>query len=246
MKAAVWTHLPNTPSSSILVRVRAAGISQADRELRGLNLPSFLQTVVRLIYGLVKPKAPGVPRGCSLLEQVGSQVKEFKIGDAVYGSTGGKMGCYAEYLVVSEDKAIDRDSFIARKPAHLSFEEASVSALNAMEAFGFFERVKMKDGESVLILGAGGNFGTFLVQLAKKHFNASRVVAVDGGDDKVDMLRSLGVDKTVDYTKEGYVETTQDRFDIIIDIPGKFSFAECTGILNENGRFAKGMYGFGE
>ncbi|KAI9318276.1 chaperonin 10-like protein [Obelidium mucronatum] len=259
MKAVVWTQYgppsvlqvqqvpkPTPSPSSILVKVRATGIAQGDCEMRGLNLPKFMHIPVRGLAGLIKPSRVTIlgQEFAGIVEQVGASVTEFKVGDHVYGSTGDKLACYAEYVVVSEKPG--NSAFVVKKPERLSFEEASVAALSAMEAISFLTQAKVKEGESVLVVGAGGNIGSFAVQLAKHHFRASRVVAIDGTN-KVAMLESLGVvDKVVDFTKENYIKETTDRFDVILDTPGKSTFEDCSRILNEHGRYAKGMFEFSE
>ncbi|KAI9350707.1 Zn-dependent oxidoreductase [Obelidium mucronatum] len=258
MKAIVWTQygppsvlqaqqvpLPALAPSSVLVRVRAAGVAQGDCEMRGLNMPFYIRAPILAITGLLKPSRVTIlgQEFAGVVAQVGANVTAFRVGDAVYGSTGIKFGCYAEYVAVPEAPA--NGAFLLRKPARLSFEEASVAALSAMEAISFLKQARVKEGESVLVLGAGGNIGSFAVQLAKLHFKASRVVAIDSTN-KMDMLESLGVDKVVDFTKEDFVKKTTERFDVILDTPGKSSFEECGRILNEHGRYAKGMYEFSE
>ncbi|ORY42014.1 Zn-dependent oxidoreductase [Rhizoclosmatium globosum] len=260
MKAVIWTEygpaatslkLGTVPtpvlkdSNSLLVKIRAAGIAQGDCEMRALNMPFYLRAPIRLLAGLRKPSRLTVlgQQFAGIVESVGTNVSQFKVGDEVYGTTGLQFGAYAEYIVVPEQPA--NGSFVSQKPANLSFEQASVSALSALEAFTFLKQANLAPGERVLILGGGGNIGSFAVQIAKSHFRASHVVAVDGTN-KIDMLRSIGADQAVDFTKEEYICTTTDRFDVILDTPGKSDFSTCSRLLNEHGRYAKGMYQFNE
>ncbi|KAI8837684.1 hypothetical protein BJ741DRAFT_602991 [Chytriomyces cf. hyalinus JEL632] len=263
MKAVLWTaygaaatslaitHTARKPQphqlsrTSVLIRVHAAGIAQGDCEMRALNLPAFIRAPIRLITGLVKPRTGSVlgQEFSGVVEHVGSAVDAFKIGDQVYGTTGVSFGAYAEFVAVDAGGA--GGSLLAIKPSNLTHAQASVAALSAMEALCFLRQARMKEGDNVLVIGAGGNIGSFAVQLAKRYFKAGKVVGVDSTN-KLDMMRELGADHVADFTKEDYVASTQDKFDVILDAPGKCAFKSCERIMNEGGRYAKAMFGFGE
>ncbi|KAJ3224905.1 hypothetical protein HDU81_008262 [Chytriomyces hyalinus] len=263
MKAVLWTaygaaaaslaitHTARKPQphqlsrNSVLIRVHAAGIAQGDCEMRAMNFPAFIRAPIRLMTGVVKPRAGSVlgQEFSGVVEHVGPAVDAFKVGDQVYGTTGVAFGAYAEFVAVDASGAAG--SLLAIKPANLTHPQASVAALSAMEALCFLKQARVKEGDTVLVIGAGGNIGSFAVQLAKRYFKAAKVVGVDSTN-KLDMMRELGADQVADFTKQDYVASTQDKFDVILDAPGKGEFKSCEKIMNEGGRYAKAMFGFGE
>ena len=242
MRAAVWTaygppdvlqlrevETPTPKDDEVLVRVHATTVSAGDTEVRSMKIALGLGVPMRLFVGLRRPKRITIlgTEFAGVIEAVGDGVTRFAPGDAVFGQTGETMGAYAEYVRVSQDGTI------AAKSADLSFEEAATISLGGLEALHFLHRARVQDGESVLVLGAGGSIGTAAVQLAKVY--GAEVTAVDSGE-KLDMLRSIGADHVIDYTQEDV--TRQSRtYDIIFDVPGKGSYGACMRSLRDGGRF---------
>jgi NADPH:quinone reductase-like Zn-dependent oxidoreductase len=200
-----------------LVRVRAASLNPLDLTIRGLWL-------LRPMSGLRKPKDTrlGVDYA-GTVEEVGKNVTNFKPGDEVFG---GKDGAIAEYICVLADRTV------TLKPANMTFEQAAavpVAAITALQ--GLRDKGKIQAGQKVLINGASGGVGTFAVQIAKSF--GTEVTGVCSTRN-VDLVRSIGADHVIDYTKEDFTKTDQ-RYDLIFDLIGNHSFAERRRILNPNG-----------
>ena len=159
------------------------------------------------------------------IESVGKDVTRFKKGDQVFGSTGMALGGYAEYVCLPEE------GILATIPANISFEEAAAVPVGGLEALHFLKIGKIKPGQKILINGAGGSIGSFGVQLAK-HFGAE-VTAVDS-EKKFKMLRSIGADHVIDYTKEDFSKS-DETYDVIFDVVGKSPFSASLRSLRKNG-----------
>lgn len=208
---------PVPADNQLLVRVRAASLNPLDLAIRGPWL-------VRPILGMRKPKDTrlGVDYA-GIVEAVGENVTQFKPGDEVFG---GKNGALAEYVCVLPDRAV------TLKPANITFEQAAsvpVAAITALQ--GLRDKGKIKPGQKVLINGASGGVGTFAVQIAKSF--GTEVTGVCSTRN-LDMVRSIGADHVIDYTKEDFTKTDQ-RYDLIFDLVGNHSFSERRRILNPNG-----------
>ena len=195
---------PEIADDEVLVRVHAAGVD------RGVwHIMTGLPYPIRLAgYGLRAPKTPVLGADVAgVVQAVGTDVTRFQPGDEVFGI--GK-GTFAEYARAPENK-------LAPKPANLTFEQAAVLAISGLTALqGLRDRGKVKPGQKVLIIGASGGVGTYAVQLAKA-FGAE--VAAVCSTAKVDMVRSLGADRVIDYTQEDFAVQEQ-RYDVILDIGG--------------------------
>jgi NADPH:quinone reductase-like Zn-dependent oxidoreductase len=174
--------------------------------------------------GLRKPKVTRFGSDfAGTVEAVGANVKHFAIGDEVFGA---KRGALAEYLCVADDRGI------AHKPANISFEQAAgipVAALTALQ--GLRDKGQLQAGQRVLINGASGGVGTFAVQIAK---GLGAVVTAVCSARNVEMVRGLGADRVVDYTKEDFT-AGPERYDLLYDLVCNHSYAERRRILNESG-----------
>ena len=207
--------VPN--DNQLLVRVRAVSVNPLDLTIRGSLL-------LRPLFGLRKPKDTrlGVDYA-GTVEAVGKNVTNFKTGDEVFG---GKTGAFAEYICVLADRAV------VPKPANMTFEQAAsvpVAAITALQ--GLRDKGQIQAGQKVLINGASGGVGTFAVQIAKSF--GTEVTGVCSTRN-VDLVRSIGADHVIDYTKEDFSKTDQ-RYDLIYDLIGNHSFSERRRILNPNG-----------
>jgi NADPH:quinone reductase-like Zn-dependent oxidoreductase len=194
---------PVLADDEVLLHVNAAGLDRGTE-----HLMTGKPYVARLFVGLRKPKNPIPGRDAAgTVAAVGSSVTRFAIGDEVYGVA---PGSFAEYAVAPEDK-------LARKPKNLSFAQAAaipVSAGTALQALVDAGRVQA--GQSVLVVGASGGVGTYAVQLAKAF--GAEVTGVSSTA-KVDLVKSLGADHVIDYTREDFADGTR-RYDLILDIGG--------------------------
>src|SRR5437762_2264106 len=233
MKAVVYTNYgspdvleirdvkkPTPNDDQVLVKVRAASLNPLDWHFME-GTPYIMRA---LGAGLRKPKDPRL--GVDLageVEAVGKNVTQFKPGDEVFGT--GHGAAFAEYVCAGKTK-------LALKPATLTFEQAAavpVAALTALQ--GLRDKGKVQPGQKVLINGASGGVGTFAVQIAKSF--GAEVTGVCSTRN-VDMVRSIGADHVIDYTKEDFTKTDQ-RYDLIFDLVGNHSFSERRRILNRNG-----------
>jgi NADPH:quinone reductase-like Zn-dependent oxidoreductase len=210
---------PLIGDDDVLVQVRAAGVDQGVwHVMAGLPYP------IRLAgYGLRAPKTP-VPGMdvAGVVEAVGRDVTRFQPGDEVFGIA---KGAYAEYARAPESK-------LAPKPANLTFEQAAVVAVSGLPALqGLRDHGKLRPGQTVLIIGASGGVGTYAVQLAKAF--GAQVTGVCSTT-KMDMVRSIGADHVIDYTRDDFAEGEQ-RYDVILDIGGNSSLSRLRRALAPKG-----------
>jgi NADPH:quinone reductase-like Zn-dependent oxidoreductase len=208
---------PELADEGMLVRVHAASVNPYDWHM--LTGTPYL---ARLSAGLRKPKNPLLGGDFSgTVEAVGTDVDGFEAGDEVFGT---RTGAFAEYVCVRKA--------VARKPPNVSFEEAAAVGIAAVTALqGLRDKGRLQPGQKVLVNGASGGVGTYAVQIAKALGADVTGVCRTGN---VDLVRSVGADRVVDYTKEDFTRDG-DRFDLILDIAGNRSWAECKRVLNEDG-----------
>ena len=213
---------PTPQSNEVLIKLHASAVNAADWHV--MHADPF---PVRLAFGLFKPSLKALGADIAgVVEAVGEKVKQFKVGDEVYGDVSGhKWGGYAEYTVA-------RETDIWYKPSNMTFEEAaafpmaSVTALQALREVG-----KVKQGTKVLVVGASGGVGSFAVQIAKAY--GGTVTAVCSGKNE-EMARSLGADKVIDYTKEDYINL-DEKYDVIFDVAATKSLFSIKNVLVPKG-----------
>jgi NADPH:quinone reductase-like Zn-dependent oxidoreductase len=210
---------PVVGDDEVLVRVRAAGLDQGVwHVMAGLPLP------IRLAgFGLRAPKNPVLGADVAgVVHAVGKEVTGLRPGDEVFGIA---TGSYAEYARASEDK-------LAPKPANLTFEQAAVIAISGLTALqGLRDHAKVRPDQKVLIVGASGGVGTYAVQVAKAF--GAHVTGVCSTA-KVDLVRSLGADNVIDYTREDFAGG-QQRYDAILDVGGNASLSRLRRALTSKG-----------
>jgi NADPH:quinone reductase-like Zn-dependent oxidoreductase len=211
---------PEVASNALLVKLHAAAVNPLD-----YHVMTGKPYVVRLSRGMGSPERPRMGVDFSgTVEAVGSDVKRFKPGDEVFG---GRSGALAEYVAVPESGSV------THKPANLTFEEAAGMPIAAVTALqGLRDKGHIQPGQKVLINGASGGVGTFAVQLAKS-FGAE--VTGICSTRNVDMVRSLGADRVIDYTLENFTEGTE-RYDLILDNVGNHSLLDIERALKPGGR----------
>lgn len=213
---------PRPGRDEILVRTRATVVSPSDCAGR-----SGTPRMVRLFTGLTRPSNPVL--GDSMageVVEVGEDVKCFKTGDKVYGSTGLSMGAYAQYNVLKEEEAL------APLPGNVSYGEAAAVCDGAITALPFLrDTAGIRKGQKILINGASGSVGSFAVQLAK--YYGAEVTGTCGRENR-DMLLSLGADHVIDYHEEEF-SRNENSYDIIFDAVGKSSYSLCRKALREGG-----------
>jgi NADPH:quinone reductase-like Zn-dependent oxidoreductase len=241
MKAIVWTKYgppeglvlqdvpkPAPRDNQVLIRIHATTVSAGDCELRRAQLPFAYQLPLRLYFGLLRPR--NLILGQELageIEEVGKDVTLLQPGDQVIAWTTFHFGGYAEYACLAET------GMLAKKPPSMTYEEAATLPIGGLEAANFLKRGQIQRGEKVVILGAGGSIGTYAVQLARDL--GAHVTGVDS-EGKLEMLRSIGADQVLDYSKEDFTKG-RETYDVIFDVVGKTSYSPTIRSLTPGGRY---------
>lgn len=224
---------PVPKDNEVLIKIHATTVFAGDGELRSLKLPAEFRLPVWIYMSFFRPKP--VILGQELageIEAVGKDVRQFKPGDQVFAATSFSLGSYAEYKCMPETPG-PMGGALALKPANLSYAEAAAVPVGGLEALHYFRKASIQSGERVLINGAGGSIGTMLVQMAKRH--GAQVTAVDSAE-KLDMLRSIGAERVLDYAREDFTRSGQ-KYDAIFDVVGKSSFSRSLHALTPTGRY---------
>lgn len=219
---------PAPKDNEVLIKVHAATVTQGDVMLRKLHPLMYLP--MRL-FGVRRKKIPG-HEFAGEIESVGADVKRFRVGDQVFGTTTGlSVGANAEYVCLPEEWAA---GVLAIKPVNISYEEAAALPVGGMTALYILQKGNIRSGRKVLIYGASGSVGTYAVQLARHHFGAEVTGVCSTAN--VDLVKSLGADQVIDYTRENVTQEGQ-IYDFVFDAVGKFSSAQRKSSLKENGAF---------
>jgi len=213
--------------NEVLIKTHATTVTSGDWRVRSLNVPVGFGLIMRLVFGVTRPKQPILgSESAGVIESTGKDVSKFKVGDAVFAFSDAAMGCHAEYKCMAEDGAV------VPKPSNLSFEEAAALSFGGTTALDYLRRGKLQSGESVLINGASGAVGTAAVQLAK-HFGA--IVTGVCSTANLELVRSLGATHVIDYTREDFTQNGKD-YDVIVDTVGTAPFSRSKASLKEGGR----------
>lgn len=222
---------PVPKDNQILIKVHATTVTAGDCELRRFQIPTLFWLPMRIVMGIKKWK--GVILGqevAGTVVAVGQHVTRFKKGDHVFGATMMGFGGCAQYVCLPESYPI------ALKPTNMTLEEAATIPTGGINALHFITKSNLQRGERLLINGAGGSIGTYAVQLARSI--GAKITCVDRAE-KLDMLRSLGANRVIDYQKEDFTKGKK-KYDVIIDIVGTTSFSDTLELLNKGGRYVLG------
>jgi NADPH:quinone reductase-like Zn-dependent oxidoreductase len=225
---------PTPRKNEVCIKIFATAVTASDCIVRGFKLPRWspLGLIMGLVLGFTKPRNPII--GMVLagdIESVGKDVKRFKKGDKVYGMTGLGFGTYAEYKCMSEKECL------VKKPSNASYEEAVAVAYGGILAGHFLKKGNIQSRQKVLIYGASGAIGTTAVQLTK-YFGAE--VTGVCSTTNLELVKSLGADKVIDYTKEDLI-SRGELYDFILDAVGKRKSSklklQCKEVLTKNGKY---------
>ena len=223
---------PVPKDNEVLIKIHATTVHIGDTRVRSSRIPLALWLPMRLYLGLLKPKRKILGIECAgEIESVGKDVRRFKKGDKVFALTGFDFGAYAEYRCVIAEGGDEKNGMVALKPNNITYEEAAPIPAGGLTALGHMRKVNIKKGHKMLIYGASGSVGTFSVQLAK-HFGAE--VTGVCSTSNLDLVKSLGAEKVIDYTKEDFT-TGAEKYDIVFDAVAKISRARCKKALRSNG-----------
>jgi NADPH:quinone reductase-like Zn-dependent oxidoreductase len=228
----VNTQKPTPKANEVLVKIYATTVTATECMFR-----QGKPFATRLFTGLSKPKITRLGEELAgEIEAVGKEVTKFKKGDKVFGTAGPKFGANAEYLCVKED------GVLTLKPSNMNYDEAASSVDGFLTAMPFLRDVgKIKKGQSVLIIGASGSVGSAAIQIAKYY---ETVVTGVCSSSNVELVKSIGADKVIDYTKEEFTESGH-TYDIIFDAVGKTRFSKAKKVLKKNGIFLEAAFGMG-
>lgn len=218
---------PEAKAAEIKVKVRAIPVTVGDCRIRGFRIPPSFHFLAKVALGFKKPRKAILGRYFSgEVIAVGDKVKEFQVGDRVFGSTGKRFGAYSEYLCVSEKEAI------AKIPERLNYAEAASVLWGYVTSLYFLDKSDTQKNQQILVNGASGSVGLAAVQLAK-HYGF--IVTGVSSTKNIDLVKSIGADIVIDYTLENFTEQGIE-YDIIFDAVGNHSPDKLVKTLKNNGK----------
>lgn len=244
MKAAIYTKYgapielqikevpkPSPKDDELLIRVHAATVNRTDCAMLRAK-----PDIIRLMLGLFKPKNPILGTDfAGVIEEVGSEVTRFKVGDKLFGFNDTGISSHAEYL------CIPQDNFMASIPKGVSFEQATASIEGAHYAQNFINKVQIRPSDKILVNGATGAIGSAMVQLLVA---IGIKVTATANTENQELIQSLGAQKVIDYTKEDFTKL-KEQYNFVFDSVGKSTFGKCKDILKKGGIYISSEMGPG-
>ena len=221
---------PVPKDNEVLIKIHATTVNRTDCAI--LRAKPFIS---RFVTGIFKPNKP-IPgtEFAGKIEAVGKNVTSYKVGDKIFGFDDNGSGSHAQYMTISEDKAL------TTIPKNITYEQAAASTEGAHYAYNFINKVNLESGQKVLVNGATGAIGSAAVQFLK-YFGVD-VIAVCNTKN-IELVKSLGANKVFDYTKEDFTKDNQ-KYDFIFDTVGKSSFFKCKQLLQPGGIYISSDLGF--
>lgn len=221
--------IPSPKDNELLIRIHATTVNRTDCAM--LRAEPF---IMRFFTGLFKPNRSILgTEFAGKIEAIGKDVMSFTVGNDVFGFDDKGLSSHAQYTTLSEDKAL------TTIPKNITYEQAAASTEGAHYAFNFIKKVNLKSGQNVLVNGATGGIGSAAVQLLK-YFGANVIAVCD--TENIELVKSLGADKVIDYTKEDFTKDNR-KYNYIFDAVGKSSFAKCKPLLEPGGVYISSELG---
>jgi len=220
---------PVPSDDEVLIKVYATTVNRTDYAT--IRAKPFF---ARVFTGLFKPnkQTPGT-EFAGIIEEIGGGIQSLKVGDKVFGFNDQGSQSQAQYMTIPEGNAIIM-------PGNITYEQAAASTEGGHYAYNFIKRVGLKGGEKVIVNGATGAIGSAAVQLLK-HFDAN--VTATCNTKNIELIKSLGVDRVIDYTKEDFTKEDQ-KYDFVFDAVGKSSFFKCKRLLQSKGVYISSDLGY--
>ncbi|MCP9785974.1 NAD(P)-dependent alcohol dehydrogenase [Cyanobium sp. N5-Cardenillas] len=228
---------PTPKGNEILIRIHVTTVTSADWRIRSQTVPTGFGLIMRLVFGLRKPRQPILGSELAgVVAAIGRDVTRFKVGERVFAFSDARMGCHAEYIVLPQD------GMVVATPPGLSDETAAALCFGGTTALDFLRRGQVQRGDKVLVNGASGAVGTAVVQLAR-HVGAEVTGVCSGANS--DLVRSLGAAHVIEYTQADFTGNGQ-TYDLIVDTVGTAPFSRCSRSLKDGGRLLLVLAGLPE
>jgi len=219
---------PTISKNQMLIKVYAANVSSGDMRLNTLDVPLLLIPMVKLIFGFKGPRnqTRGIS-GSGVVSEIGSNIKEYKVGDKIYFINTIKAGCLAEYVV------LNNKSIISKIPDNLSFNESAPLAFGAMSALHFINESTIQKGDQVLVYGASGSVGSYAIQLSK-YYGATVTAVCSKKNHKI--MQQIGADYVIDYHKTDFTKGNK-KYDFVFDTVMKTNKKNVKKVLSLKGKY---------
>jgi len=228
---------PVPKDNEVLIKIHATTCHIGDVRVRSFDVPSWQKIPFRLYLGLLKPKRPILGMECAgEIESIGENVKRFKKGDQVFACTGFVFGAHAQYKCLAADSKKISKGMVAHKPVNMTYEESAAGVTTGgITALMGLRKAKIRSGQKVMIYGASGSVGVYAVQLAK--YYGTKVIGVCSTAN-VEMVKSLGADNVIDYTREELSECG-GNYDLVFDAVDKLPASQGKKLLADKGTLVK-------